>query len=735
MPNFPLICSLFAHGWQYVQKLGTKCFVPCEGARIFASGFVHPLVLLLLVTLPLTVLGQQRQPYTHNRSQPPVLDAYQGSTISNQPAPNPASQVLHSMGSPAASKKATQFQTQGMAVGAHPIPAASSSPLGISSREEKNTQWLIQLESEYQKAEWELHRQRRQKGVSATRWRETAQDFILLRKRLSAVPHALANLQNPALFYAGFAYQQAFQQGSQNADRLRAVVAFRMMAKRAPLHPLADDSLLQVAYLEANQQNFMGAKRALETLLHNQPHGDQATIARSRLAALTQQLQRTSARRIQRKTPSQASPLRTYSANEFKKLEDSLVARVRNANKKVAPKPKPLLNALRLLPTKNGLRVLLAFKHARSALQIKRQHFQNALHLMLPKVRQSKRLRTSRIVAGGGLQSIRTIPYANKKGRGLRIEILLQKNTAVTAITQSPLNKEWGMIITLRHQPTTRQTNRRSFTPRPRHNQQKKPLKPPMGSRWETRNASKYRTQKSLKHTAKIPQQRGLEKSTWTPPPLPPWVVVIDPGHGGKDPGARSYGLQEKNLALQISLRLRNLIRTNAPHVRVVMTREDDRYISLEQRARLAQRYGANLFLSIHLNAHHARRLNGVETYTSSRKMSSGEQTKFKALAVRIHQGLLGVLNRGGRKVRDLGVKRAAFRVLAAGGVPAVLVEAGFLTNQREALRLSSPAHLQHIATGLYTGLKDYLQSLEHKALAKQYAPAIKPFASVKAKR
>ena len=777
----PKTPSTFGHP---AQQHSTAHSVPShvKNGPALGWGFLHSskrgcwlaLLLLCITALPtfsaFAQKGQPTPPYRHNRTLPPVLDAplphagLPGRGTSTHTPPSNLAQPERAASfaeRPFAQRPFAQrpFTADTYNAEAGPNRGAyapqqgtrtqrGSNPQRVISREEKHAQRMATIEANYQKAEWRLHRLRGVKGVSAGRWREFAQAFMKLRKRLASLPgdDDLAHLQSPALFYAGFSYQQAYQQSSQQADRLRAVVAFRTMAKRDPLHPLADDSLLQVAKLNAAAANFLGAKRALEILLHNQPHGAQASIARTRLARVIKQLKRARAQRAQRQPSTQAAPLRTYSHDEFKKLEASLVAKVSAANKpRPRPKPKPLLHAFRLVPAKHGLKVLLAFKHARKALRMRRHHTKRSLRLLLPNTSKNNRLQTNRLVAGGGLQGIQIARYASKQEKGLRITIALQPNTSITHITQSPLGSDWGLIVTLKREPkgiTPNKQQAKRFSPgvlfdpvtnqritSPKRTRTKRRSKASRQIRRKKTTLSQ-RKKRSRRPKVQISQPKPpghyqkahalIEKTAWTPPPLPPWVVVIDPGHGGKDPGARAHRIEEKQLTLKISFLLRDLIQANAPHVRVVMTRTSDAYVSLAKRAKIAQRYGANLFLSVHLNAHHSKRLHGVETYTSAHKMPKRETAKFDLLATRIHQGLLGVLNRNGRKVRDLGVKKATFRVLAAGDVPTVLVEAGFLTNRREARKLNSPAYLQQIAKGLYNGLRHHLQSLERQALAKK---------------
>jgi N-acetylmuramoyl-L-alanine amidase len=174
-------------------------------------------------------------------------------------------------------------------------------------------------------------------------------------------------------------------------------------------------------------------------------------------------------------------------------------------------------------------------------------------------------------------------------------------------------------------------------------------------------------------------------------------VVVIDPGHGGPDPGAVGIGgLQEKGITLDISRQV--AARLAQQGVQVVMTREDDRDLDLEPRVVLAERANASLFVSIHANAISMSRpdVNGLETYY----YSSGER-----LARTIHSNVLQ-----GTGVRDRGVRSARFYVLRRTSMPSVLVEVGFVTGAEDAARLSTSSYRTQMADAIARGVLQYIQ-------------------------
>ena len=174
-------------------------------------------------------------------------------------------------------------------------------------------------------------------------------------------------------------------------------------------------------------------------------------------------------------------------------------------------------------------------------------------------------------------------------------------------------------------------------------------------------------------------------------------VVVVDPGHGGPDPGAVGIGgLQEKGITLDISRQV--AARLAQQGVQVIMTREDDRDLDLEPRVVLAERANASLFVSIHANAISLSRpdVNGLETYY----YSSGER-----LARTIHNSVLQ-----GTGVRDRGVRSARFYVLRRTSMPSVLVEVGFVTGAEDAARLSTSSYRTQMADAIARGVLQYIQ-------------------------
>jgi len=174
-------------------------------------------------------------------------------------------------------------------------------------------------------------------------------------------------------------------------------------------------------------------------------------------------------------------------------------------------------------------------------------------------------------------------------------------------------------------------------------------------------------------------------------------LVVLDPGHGGHDPGAIGIGgLQEKNVIFPISQMVKQYL--EAQGIEVMLTRDSDFFVSLDGRTVMANRVQADLFVSIHANAISMSRpdVNGLETYY----YQSGQR-----LAQTIHNTILRRIN-----IRDRGVRTARFYVLRNSNMPSVLVETGFVTGREDAANLSNPTFRQQMAEAIALGILEYIQ-------------------------
>ncbi|MGI6344635.1 MAG: N-acetylmuramoyl-L-alanine amidase family protein [Bacillota bacterium] len=191
----------------------------------------------------------------------------------------------------------------------------------------------------------------------------------------------------------------------------------------------------------------------------------------------------------------------------------------------------------------------------------------------------------------------------------------------------------------------------------------------------------------------------ALAVQVWAPAWLFRGTIVLDPGHGGAgSPGCVYAGIVERDVALELSLLLRDELAQRG--YRVIMTRDTDQAVSLEERAALANKGGADLFISIHLNAHDVASVNGIETWFNPHTNSESS-----ALAEHVQRSLVaatGAKDRGTYPSTSLYLTREV-------RLPACLVEAGYLSNEAEREKLNSEAYRQQVARGIADGVDAYL--------------------------
>jgi N-acetylmuramoyl-L-alanine amidase len=219
--------------------------------------------------------------------------------------------------------------------------------------------------------------------------------------------------------------------------------------------------------------------------------------------------------------------------------------------------------------------------------------------------------------------------------------------------------------------------------------------------------------------------------------------IVIDPGHGGHDTGTIGpTGLMEKDLCLDVAQRLGRLIERSLPSAEIVYTRQDDRYVGLEQRTAIANDARADLFISIHANSSDDVRVSGIETYylnfnasaqameVAARENATAQSSvhdlqdlvtkiarnekveESRDLAADIQESLASSMQIRKRPERNRGVRKAPFAVLVGADMPSVLAEIAFMSNPADEQWLKKPENRQHAADGLYHGIERYLRSV-----------------------
>ncbi|HBT96538.1 MAG TPA: hypothetical protein DEB25_02270 [Desulfobulbaceae bacterium] len=217
--------------------------------------------------------------------------------------------------------------------------------------------------------------------------------------------------------------------------------------------------------------------------------------------------------------------------------------------------------------------------------------------------------------------------------------------------------------------------------------------------------------------------------------------IVLDPGHGGKDPGATRAGLKEKDVVLVVAKRLKPTLEKELG-CEVALTRDDDRFLSVEERTAFANAQDADLFLSLHLNAHASSKARGFETYylslatdpeamrmaalenaTSPHQLSdlkdilssitkNSNIDESARLARLVNDAVIkGTAQKGGGKIKNHGVKKAPFFVLMKAGMPAILLEMAFISNADDAKRITSDDYVNDLTQHITQGIVAYLNS------------------------
>ncbi len=220
-----------------------------------------------------------------------------------------------------------------------------------------------------------------------------------------------------------------------------------------------------------------------------------------------------------------------------------------------------------------------------------------------------------------------------------------------------------------------------------------------------------YRTSSSLPKNNPIKQLYGkdLTEPNGPPPLIQKSFIMIDPGHGGHDVGTQSISkprYQEKSLNLVTAKFVRGYLQQLG--YRVVMTREDDQFVSLDKRALVANEQKPALFVSIHYNSAPSAEAQGVEVFFYQSKEQKSRMQKSKRLAQSILKNVLAQT-----QAKSRGVKHGNYAVIRETAMPAVLIEGGFVTNEAELQQLKDPNYLKKIAWGIVRGIDEYVDKLE----------------------
>ncbi|WP_456431146.1 N-acetylmuramoyl-L-alanine amidase [Thermosulfuriphilus sp.] len=517
-----------------------------------------------------------------------------------------------------------------------------------------------------------------------------------------------------ALLMMGRCYEELYGYSGRRSDLLSALRRYQVLVERYPRSRYADDALLYQAKIYVNKLKRPDkARKVLKLLLKKYPKRDKAKEARKMLARLKKGSRAANVKKIRQTPKGSKAKSSSNVANKSQKREKNIIAlpvgEVATLEATKLPYQPVLLKGIRHWSSENYTRVVLdlADKVTFSAHLLRpdpKLAKPMRLYIDLRPALASAYLKDEIPIKNGLLKAVRVGQY---RPRTVRVVLDLGSLSRYKVFY---LEEPFRVVVDIIGRPS------RSVISKDQAPERRPPAE--LGS-----------SKKGLS----LAQQLGLTVRR----------IVIDPGHGGKDPGAIGpTGLKEKSVTLRVARLLRDKLRKKLG-CEVIITRNRDVFLPLEQRTAIANTRGADLFVSIHTNASPRRRAYGVETYylnfttdeeamrvaarenAVSQKsigqlrsilkeiMLTAKVQESSRLAECIQQDLVGHLRRKYSRIKDHGVKQAPFFVLIGAQMPAVLVEISFISNPREERRLKSAKYLDSVAEGIARGIIRYIKETQ----------------------
>jgi len=550
-------------------------------------------------------------------------------------------------------------------------------------------------------------------GQQRINWLNAVREF---RRLYWLAPNS--SLAPRCLFMTAQTYAKMYTHFHLRLDLDESIQYYQKVASLFPKNTLADDALYNAALLlEKEKKDTLGAAELYTRIVHHYPKGDfsgQAREALIRLGRKKKMSVQESEHFSSLLPPATVSPLKYWASDDYTRI--------------VVQISRPVSYTSKLLE-KDGdqpRRLYLDLSSSRIAAQGRQTlPIEDGL-LKQVRVRQ---LNNDTVRVGLEIQSISDYNIFNLNDP-FRIVIDVHgdrkkrapQTTARQGVVQSrpKIKPEFG-------QTSLPSREREAVAASVIILQDEKKRRPGPGQRIDPGSATKQKQDYSLA------QQLGLGIRK----------IILDPGHGGKDPGAMAHGLKEKDIVLVVAKYLRNILRERYGY-EVSLTRNRDVFLPLEERTALANTGKADLFVSIHVNAHPDKRVRGIETFylnlatnseamrvaalenaTSTHNISelqdiltdlmrNSKIVESSHLARYVQTNLVNGLKRNRYPVHSHGVKQAPFYVLIGAQMPAILAEISFITNPGDARLLGNKQYLHEIAEQLAVGLHSYA----HKQLA-----------------
>jgi len=524
-------------------------------------------------------------------------------------------------------------------------------------------------------------------------WIKTIRSFEYVYKH-----YPRSSFAPKALFKAAQLYQELYGYSHKKADLIAAKNLYKRLILKYPRSKLVDNALYNISICEINLKEIRAAKINLKTLIRLYPKSVYAKYAREKIRLL-----------------SHRDYAHRYNHDRYK-------VRHTNTNKEIAPPfyrartgPKISPNAhpvkivaIRHWSTADYTRVVLdttgpVSYHQGFLRAVPRLHLPKRIYLDLTPAILSKSSPELIKIRNGLLRSVRIAQYNHKTVRVV-FDLGQFRGTRVFY-----LDNPFRIVVDV------------------------------FGEHYASSTPKKICIPPRLKNLEKgkklsLAQQLGLCVRR----------IVIDPGHGGKDPGAIGPdGLEEKNVVLKVAKRLAKILRKRLG-CQVILTRKRDVFLPLEERTAIANADKADLFISIHANSSPNRYARGVETFflnfaldkdamrvaarenaTSTKRISdlqnilndlmrNSKIRESKRLAQYVQEGIIDTLRKRYKGIENLGVKQAPFFVLIGARMPAILTEISFISNRLEERRLENKRYLDLIAQGIANGIIAYVESTEN---------------------
>lgn len=560
-------------------------------------------------------------------------------------------------------------------------------------------------------AEFHALRKDARKRKYRSHWERVAKYFSQSHKKSPNGPYA-----PKALYYLGRVHEELGNQSGLKSDFRRANDYFGRVISRYPRHGWADDCLYYRAKISAKRlKQYSAARGDLANIIVNYPRSDMHAKAKRALKKLGRYNESIAA--ASRKKKGSLDDIAKTTITKTRTAKKRAPKTTTHQRKQKDPTGMAHLDMVRFKSSDDYTRVVLEMdgrvKYRYQVLdpnpKVNRPH---RLYIDLKGSRLGHDVSESTAVSDGILRSIRTGQY-NKSTTRVVLDFLSMQEYKVF-----PLDNPFRIVIDV-YSPGEGTAAAEAMAAKQ--------------VRKTTAN-SKYRPPSASKPLAgDLLEQLGLTVKT----------IMLDPGHGGKDPGAVANGMREKDINLRFAKILGRKLSTKG--FKVYYTRTRDVFIPLEQRTAMANVKKADLFISVHCNANRSRRVNGLETYSLNLAKSKDAvriaarenavdprsisdlqfiltdlmvNSKIKESRDLARDVQVNTLSRVRKKwkVRNKGTREAPFYVLMGAKMPSVLVELGYLTNKTESRRLRSDSYLDYLARGIVEGVVAYKGKIERYA-------------------